>query len=74
MSKQTKIVHVLEVENLWVKYIRRDTGGEYAPSEKILGISLTAAGKLVGIIDLGDGELDFCERQDCDVRYFGKSE
>jgi len=73
INKKKQIVQVLEVENLWAKYIRRDTGGEYVPSEKILGIGLTAAGKLVGVIDLGDGELDFCERQDCDVSYYGKS-
>lgn len=73
MSKKNKIVQVLEVENLWAQYIRRDTGGEYAASEKILGIGLTSAGKLVGVIDTGDGDLDFCERQDCDVKYSGKS-
>lgn len=74
MKTKAKFVQVLEVENLWAAYIRRDTGTEYAASEKIHGVGLTTAGKLVGVIDLGNGELDYCERQDCDVRYYGKSE
>lgn len=62
----------INVKNVWVDYIRIDGGGEYAKSEPVEAIGITDDGRLVGITKYHDKSDDFCERQQCRLRYYVK--
>ena len=71
-----KIVKRIEVENVWVDYLRTSDNGIYAPSEPVIAFGITADGELVGVLKDIDGKADYCEFQEgsrCYLRYYGKS-
>jgi len=68
--KNPKFVQIVPVAGWFVHYDRTDNEGEYAASQPVLSLALTADGKIVGVVD-GAG-IDFAERQvsrACTVRY-----
>lgn len=63
-----KLIQVVPVTGWLVEFWRVDEPEmEYAATQPVLALGLTATGKIIGLID-GAG-IDYAERQPCNIRY-----